>query len=118
MRGLGSVFLAFLLALNVVVQGIATIVVAGGLAVRQYDVDTVAELRTWRLNIAHDVTHYNVLSKESMAERVCNGDAGLETSASQSEMYDTLDQYLGPSDAHLLGPLMCILGECNDCNAL
>ena len=46
-----------------------------------------------------------------MTERVCNGDAGLETSASQSDIYQNLDQYLGPNDNQLLGPLMCMVPQ-------
>lgn len=64
-------------------------------------------------NVQHDFApivsrYYNEISRKSIAGRVCSGDTGLETSATQAAYFKTLDMYLGPSDSALLGPLMCM----------
>ena len=112
MKGLGSWFLVLLLLANISMQGVFAAIVGRALAVKDIDEDTVRDLLRWRLNIAHDVKYYNVLGEQSMTQRVCSGDAGLESSTSQEELFLNLDQYLGPNDSHLQGPATCILGAC------
>ena len=56
---------------------------------------TVHELIEWRRSIAHDARFYKRATQRSMAQRVCDGDAGLESSTSQQERYESLSAYLG-----------------------
>ena len=53
------------------------------------------ELVEWRRSIAHDARFYKRATQRSMAQRVCDGDAGLESSTSQQERYELLAAYLG-----------------------
>ena len=110
MDDLGSAFVALLLVVNVVAQGMFCYIVAGALSDANVTEDTVAELRTWRRNVAHHVDHYDELSQRTLAERVCAEDAGLEMSGSQAVSYGELRSYLGPGDgANNTGQAMCTL---------
>ena len=60
-----------------------------------YGEQTVHELIEWRRSIAHDARFYKRATQRSMAQRVCDGDAGLESSTSQQERYESLSAYLG-----------------------
>ena len=59
---------------------------------------TVHELIEWRRSIAHDARFYKRATQRSMAQRVCDGDAGLESSTSQQERYESLAAYIGGVD--------------------
>ena len=63
-----------------------------------YSERTVQELVEWRRSIAHDANFYKRATLHSMAQRVCDGDAGLESSTSQQERYESLAAYIGGVD--------------------
>ena len=63
-----------------------------------YGEQTVYELIEWRRSIAHDARFYKRATQRSMAQRVCDGDAGLESSTSQQERYELLAAYIGGVD--------------------
>ena len=63
-----------------------------------YSERIVQELVEWRRSIAHDANFYKRATLRSMAQRVCDGDAGLESSTSQQERYESLAAYIGGVD--------------------
>ena len=63
-----------------------------------YSERTVQELVEWRRSIAHEANFYKRATLRSMAQRVCDGDAGLESSTSQQERYELLAAYIGGVD--------------------
>ena len=63
-----------------------------------YSERIVQELVEWRRSIAHDANFYKRATLHSMAQRVCDGDAGLESSTSQQERYELLAAYIGGVD--------------------
>ena len=52
---------------------------------------------------AHEFKNYNAVLGQSMAARVCMEDAALESSASQSQLFSQLKDYIGEEDASWLG---------------
>ena len=106
----GSCYLLLLLLLNIVCQvGFATIIHASGMATPDVDDDTVNDLVNWRRFTAQSISHFNDVSRLTLAERVCNGDDSLELSGSQASLHEALSRYLGDDNEGLLGPLMCLL---------
>merc|ERR1719247_3727533 len=55
----------------------------------------IEELELWRLFTGHDVKHYDDLKSSSLVARVCQGSYALTMSATQSNLYDTMDSFLG-----------------------
>lgn len=47
-------------------------------------------LKDWRRSSAHDYKNYNAVLGMSMAARVCQSDAALDMSASQTALYGSL----------------------------
>lgn len=90
----GSILLCCLLLLNVLVQGLFLCITIENLSKPSIVHDTVTELHAWRRSVAHNVEDYNELSHKSLTARVCDGDAGLETSANQKTLYENLHDYL------------------------
>jgi hypothetical protein len=98
--------------MNLSIQYAFCYIVIDNLSIASFDPDTPVQMRRWRRNIAHDIKFYSELSQQSLASRVCEGDVGLETSATQSDTYDLLKTYLGDGngrDLGALGPVMCVL---------
>ena len=122
-----SCLLVLLLGFNVFIQVFFLYIVIENLTESQVDDSTIRSLKTWRFNVAHNAEYYDDRSRQSLARRVCDGDAGLETSAAQAVQYESFARYAGASlDASPFapGPCMCfvalvvwvltIAGETND----
>lgn len=71
-----------------------------------------------RRNVAHHIKYMDPVSQQSLGERVCSGDAGLEVSQGQSADYAALAGYLAPfqpfvkvvgTDEVGVGSVMCFL---------
>ena len=105
--GLAGSMFGFLLVLgNSVGQGLFVYIVANtDLSEKNYDDDSVDAFKMWRRTVAHDVQYYNPITHESLATRVCNGDAGLEMSGAQAASFEEVSQYL---QGDILGMLMAI----------
>lgn len=91
------------LLVNMFVQGVLAVVVVQQLTGTTFGDADIASFRTWRTNIGHDKQYMDKISEQSLAARVCAGDAGLESSAAQANAYKTLSSYL--STNHVLGDL-------------
>ena len=107
-RPVASVYVTLLLLVNVCVQLVFCAIVKE-MAEPTITKNAVGGYRSWRRNVAHDISGYDSISGTSLAQRVCSKDTGIETSASQMVMYTVLDQYLGPVGNLTLGTLMCCL---------
>ena len=102
----GSIFGLGLILANAVGQGLFVYIVAmTDLSEKNYDEDSVDSLITWRRTVAHDIQHYNPITRQSLASRVCNGDDGLEMSAGQQASFGEVSQYLS---GDVLGMLMAV----------
>ena len=107
-RPVASVYVTLLLLVNVCVQLVFCAIVKE-MAEPTITKNAVGGYRSWRRNVAHDISGYDSISGTSLAQRVCAKEQGIESSASQMVMYTVLDQYLGPVGNLTLGTLMCCL---------
>jgi len=110
--GMGtSIFVSFLLIVNMAVQGLFIQGILPFSAATFTD-DSIEELKRWRMTIAHDISNYNVLTHETLAQRVCADDNSLSQSGVQAGTYSELVAYLGEGDgfgtSDATGPLLCI----------
>ena len=94
---MGSGYAGVLLLINLAIQVVFVVLVWGIVEVPEFGEGTVDGFRAWRRNAAHSVTHMDTLSQLSLASRVCSGDAGLESSASQAYAYARIVAYLKTS---------------------
>jgi hypothetical protein len=107
-----SWLLIFLLFFNGFIQLFFLNIVRANLIEFEVGDATISDLKSWRVNVAHSVEYYDANYDKSLARRVCDTDAGLETSATQSDAYDTYKSYAGAAiDASFLapGPSMCFV---------
>ena len=100
-----TVILMLLFLTNLALQSVFCFVVywilgasTGEAKKNAYSERIVQELVEWRRSIAHDANFYKRATLHSMAQRVCDGDAGLESSTSQQERYESLAAYIGGVD--------------------
>ena len=113
----GSVVGCVLLVINLLIQLIFTSITMRSLTDPAFDDDDILSLRAWRRTVAHHIKYMDPVSKTSLAERVCDGDSGIEISQGQSAAHQDLDDYLenyspfgGMSNAPIsVGPMMCVL---------
>ena len=98
-----SAVCVFLLAINLLVQGVFCFIVMVSLSIPNITPATVEHLKNWRRSSAHDFSNYNTVLGKSMAARVCAQDGALDMSASQSSMYTNLKSYIGEGDASFFG---------------
>ena len=71
----------------------------------EYDQDDVYDYRQWRRSEAHSVQYYDRLTDRSLASRVCDGSSGLSVSATISNDFEDVSQYL--EDDGYKGTFMC-----------
>ena len=104
--GAGTAFIALLIALNLAMQAVFIHVVSTAFTSSAYTSESLDQLRTWRRNVAHDITHMDPVTRKSLALRVCEKDSGLAMSGSQVSQFAVLDEYLNSG----IGAIMCALG--------
>ena len=74
------------LLLNIFVQSAFTFIVLNMGADDRVTGDTVDAFHSWRLNIAHRLEYMDRITDQSLAARVCSGDAGIELSQGEACM--------------------------------
>jgi len=106
-----TVWGVLLITMNVIAQLVFCAVVMEQLTIPTITNTSIDSLRNWRRNIAHDYKYMDTLSGQSLAARVCAGDAGLAFSNGQADLYSVISTYLTPNNVFLFknGPLMCTL---------
>ena len=98
MGTLCSAVLVLLFVLNIGMQSLFIYLLGTtSLTEAEYDEGLVDQYRTWRRNEAHAIQNYDVLGKQSLAVRVCNGDV-LSVSATVADAYGDVEAYLEDSN--------------------
>ena len=86
-EGVGSsALLVALLLINTAIQATFCFIVKESLSKPAITEQTVVQYRVWRRTVAHDIKFYNSASQKSLAQRVCENDAGLEMSGEQASV--------------------------------
>lgn len=104
-RPAAGTFSVLLVLINVAIQTGLGFIVVTSFCDPQYGDSAVVSLRQWRRNIAHDVKYLDTVSKNSLAARVCKGEAGLGFGNSQASTYVNVKSYLENDK----GVTLCIL---------
>eukprot|EP00434_Breviolum_minutum_P027839 symbB.v1.2.024625.t1/scaffold2345.1/size81736/2 len=110
---LGSVQTFVLALVNVIMQ-----VVFVGIAVFNFlDPDigekTIGEADMWRKSSGHSLLEYDGVSKESLAQRVCNLDKSLHISGIQVDLVENIRKYLNSDNGGIAvffsGQVLCLV---------
>lgn len=114
----GSAYNGLLLAFNVLMQLMFTVIVRGNLASFEYGETTLAAMRQWRLAVGHHLKNYDKKDGTSFVSRVCAGDGALEMSSSQRDTLELINEYLPRFDVEghdslmkfgFIGPTMSLM---------
>ena len=94
-----------LLLVNLILQGMFSFIVNWKMAEAEFTEDQAQAFRTWRRNIAHDLSNVDPISKQSLAARVCGGEDGLSQASTQKEAYENITVY----NTNMVGPILLVL---------
>ena len=104
-RPAAGAFSAMLVVINLLIQSGLGVAVVIGFTTPVYTADGVTSLRAWRRNVAHDIKYMDIITQNSLAERVCAGESGLAFGNSQATQYSDVTAYLNQN----VGVIMCVL---------
>lgn len=106
----GSVFMLWLLVVNIVIQVTYTYIVADNLTQPFFTAELVDGFSSWRARMTAS-QFFDPALNMSLAERVCSEDPSLEMSTQQANVIADINEYKAD------GPLMCVLAICIWVNA-
>lgn len=104
----------FLLAVvNVLMQVVFVAIAFFNFTTPEVDETSVQEATRWRRSSGHSLSGYSSLSRESLAQRVCNLDKSLEQSGIQVALYENIERYLKSGregfESYFTGQMLCIV---------